>query len=144
MEYISGGDLMTHIQEKRRFSQIRTKFYACEVLLALEYLHMNKIIYRDLKLDNILLCADGHIKIADYGICKSNMGYGDLTATFCGTPDYMAVEVLLNKKYGLAADWWSFGILIYVMLIGKVNSTIYIYLSNETSIHSMEKMKMKF
>ena len=76
MEYVPGGDLMTHIQDKRRFSQVRTKFYACEVLLALEYLHMNKIIYRfvltivvaantlsDLKLDNILLGADGHIKV---------------------------------------------------------------------------------
>ncbi|KAI9193290.1 kinase-like domain-containing protein [Polychytrium aggregatum] len=119
MEYVSGGDLMCHIQEKKRFSQGRAKFYACEVLLALEFFHKNNIIYRDLKLDNILLMPDGHIKVADYGICKENMHYGDTTRTFCGTPDYMAPEILLQNKYGRAVDWWSFGVLIYVMLVGK-------------------------
>jgi serine/threonine protein kinase len=73
-----------------------------------------------LKLDNILLCGDGHIKVADYGICKSNMHFGATTATFCGTPDYMAPEILMNRRYGVAVDWWSFGILIYVMLVGSV------------------------
>ncbi|KAJ1919306.1 Serine/threonine kinase [Mycoemilia scoparia] len=82
MEYISGGDLMMHIQTNQ-FSEQRAKFYAAEVLLALEYFHRNNIIYRDLKLDNILLSADGHIKIADYGLCKENMGYGQTTNTFC-------------------------------------------------------------
>ncbi|KAI9315794.1 kinase-like domain-containing protein [Zopfochytrium polystomum] len=119
MEYVSGGDLMCHIQEKKRFSQVRTKFYACEVLLALDYFHKNNIIYRDLKLDNILMCPDGHIKVADYGICKENMAYGALTRTYCGTPDYMAPEILSQLKYGRACDWWSFGVLIYVMLIGR-------------------------
>ncbi|KAJ3079706.1 Serine/threonine kinase, partial [Quaeritorhiza haematococci] len=119
MEYVSGGDLMCHIQEKRRFSPARTKFYACEVLLAVEYFHKNNIIYRDLKLDNILMTPEGHIKVADYGICKEDMPYGSTTRTFCGTPDYMAPEILQNKRYGRAVDWWSFGVLIYVMLFGK-------------------------
>ncbi|TPX75542.1 hypothetical protein CcCBS67573_g03186 [Chytriomyces confervae] len=119
MEYVSGGDLMCHIMEKRRFSQPRVKFYACEVLLALEFFHANNIIFRDLKLDNILMCADGHIKLADYGICKENIPYGAFTRTFCGTPDYMAPEILSQKKYNRAVDWWSFGVLIYVMLMGK-------------------------
>lgn len=119
MEYVSGGDLMAHIMEKKRFSQARAKFYASEVLLALEYFHKNNIIYRDLKLDNILLTPDGHIKVADYGICKENMPYGQTTRTFCGTPDYMAPEILSSNRYGRAVDWWSFGVFIYVMLVGR-------------------------
>ncbi|KAJ3118143.1 Serine/threonine kinase [Phlyctochytrium bullatum] len=119
MEYVSGGDLMCHIQEKKRFSQNRAKFYACEVLLAIEYFHKNNVIYRDLKLDNILMSPDGHLKVADYGICKENMPYGATTRTYCGTPDYMAPEILAEKKYGRAVDWWSFGVLIYVMLVGR-------------------------
>ncbi|KAJ3121462.1 Serine/threonine kinase [Physocladia obscura] len=117
MEYVRGGDLMGHIQQKKYFSLARTKFYACEVLLALEFLHANRIIYRDLKLENILMCADGHIKVADYGICKENIDFGDKTRV-C-TPDYMAPEILNGEKYGRAVDWWSFGILIYVMLHGR-------------------------
>jgi hypothetical protein len=120
MEYVSGGDLMCHIQEKKRFHQGRARFYACEVLTALQYFHTNGIIYRDLKLDNILLGADGHIKVADYGICKQDMMYGSTTATFCGTPDYMAPEILMNRRYGVSVDWWSFGVLVYVMLVGSV------------------------
>ncbi|KAI9344598.1 kinase-like domain-containing protein [Obelidium mucronatum] len=119
MEYVCGGDLMCHIQERKRFSQVRAKFYACEVLLALDFFHKNNIIYRDLKLDNILMCPDGHIKVTDYGICKENMPYGMVTRTYCGTPDYMAPEILNQSKYGRAVDWWSFGVLIYVMLVGR-------------------------
>lgn len=76
--------MLRHIQNQP-FTEKRAKFYACEVLLALEYFHKNSIVYRDLKLDNILLTLDGHIKIADYGLCKENMGYGGVTSTFCGT-----------------------------------------------------------
>lgn len=118
MEYISGGDLMWHIQ-KELFSYRRAQFYAAEVLLALKYFHDNGVIYRDLKLDNILLTLDGHIKIADYGLCKEDMWYGRTTGTFCGTPDFMAPEIILDQKYGRAVDWWAFGVLIYQMLLGK-------------------------
>jgi serine/threonine protein kinase len=108
MEYVSGGDLMLHIQRKQ-FSLRQAKFYASEVLLALEYFHQNGIIYRrvnetshltisysssmDLKLDNILLTLDGHVKVADYGLCKEDMWHGNTTSTFCGTPEFMAPEV---------------------------------------------------
>ena len=94
MEFIGAGDLMFHIQGGR-FSTEQSQFYACEVLLALDYWHQNNIVYRDLKLDNILLTRDGHIKIADYGLCKENMKYGATTSTFCGTPEFMAVYYLL-------------------------------------------------
>ncbi|KAL9616630.1 MAG: hypothetical protein Q9160_008513 [Pyrenula sp. 1 TL-2023] len=116
MEYISGGDLMLHIQ-RGQFGLQRAQFYAAEVCLALKYFHENGVIYRDLKLDNILLTLDGHIKIADYGLCKEEMWYGSTTSTFCGTPEFMAPEILLDKKYGRAVDWWAFGVLIYQMLL---------------------------
>lgn len=116
MEYISGGDLMLHIQ-RGQFGLKRAQFYAAEVCLALKYFHENGVIYRDLKLDNILLTLDGHIVIGDYGLCKEDMWYGKTTSTFCGTPEFMAPEILLDKKYGRAVDWWAFGVLIYQMLL---------------------------
>ncbi|KAJ7782280.1 protein kinase C1 [Mycena maculata] len=118
MEYVSGGDLMLHIQRKQ-FSLRQAKFYASEVLLALEYFHKNGIIYRDLKLDNILLTVEGHVKVADYGLCKEEMWYGKTTSTFCGTPEFMAPEILLEQRYGRAVDWWAFGVLTYEMLLGQ-------------------------
>ncbi|KAI9332680.1 hypothetical protein BDR26DRAFT_869145 [Obelidium mucronatum] len=120
MEYICGGDLMSVFQAANaRFSQARTKFYACEVLLALEFFHQSNIIFRDLKLENILMCPDGHIKVADYGICKENIPYGQFTHTFIGTPNYMAPEIFAGKEYGRSVDWWSLGILMFVMLMGR-------------------------
>lgn len=118
MEFVSGGDLMWHVQQGN-FSLRRAKFYACEVLLALQYLHQNGIVYRDLKLDNILLSPEGHIKIGDYGLCKPDMWFGNTTNTFCGTPEFMAPEILKEQSYTRAVDWWAFGVLLYQMLLGK-------------------------
>ncbi|KAI3642421.1 hypothetical protein MP228_011976 [Amoeboaphelidium protococcarum] len=118
MEYVSGGDLMLHIQ-RQQFNEKRAKFYACEVLLALEYFHKNDVVYRDLKLDNILLTLEGHVKVADYGLCKEGMSYTGRTNTFCGTPEFMAPEILQDQEYGRAVDWWAFGVLIFEMLLGQ-------------------------
>ncbi|KAH9287249.1 Calcium-independent protein kinase C [Echinococcus granulosus] len=118
MEYVNGGDLMFQIQRARRFDEARARFYAAEVILALMFLHRHFIVYRDLKLDNILLDAEGHCKLADFGMCKEGMFPGVTTSTFCGTPDYIAPEILAEQDYGFSVDWWALGVLMYEMLAG--------------------------
>uniref|UniRef100_A0A668B048 protein kinase C n=1 Tax=Myripristis murdjan TaxID=586833 RepID=A0A668B048_9TELE len=118
MAYSPGGDLMTHIHTSI-FTEKQTRFYSSCVLLGLEFLHLNKIVYRDLKLDNLLMDADGFVRIADFGLCKEGMGYGDRTSTFCGTPEFLAPEVLTDNNYTRSVDWWGLGVLIYEMLVGE-------------------------
>ena len=79
---------------------------------------------RDLKLDNLLLDSEGFVKIADFGLCKEGMGYGDRTSTFCGTPEFLAPEVLTEPSYTRAVDWWGLGVLIFEMLVGEVSGVL--------------------
>uniref|UniRef100_A0A671PX56 protein kinase C n=1 Tax=Sinocyclocheilus anshuiensis TaxID=1608454 RepID=A0A671PX56_9TELE len=119
IEYVNGGDLMFHMQKQRKLPEEHARFYAAEICIALNFLHEKGIIYRDLKLDNVLLDQDGHIKITDYGMCKEGIRPGDTTSTFCGTPNYIAPEILRGEDYGFSVDWWALGVLMFEMMAGR-------------------------
>eukprot|EP00042_Codosiga_hollandica_P046918 m.501579 g.501579 ORF g.501579 m.501579 type:complete len:458 (+) comp57332_c0_seq1:242-1615(+) len=120
MEYVNGGELFFHLSREKVFSEDRTKFYVAEISLAIWYLHERGIIYRDLKLENLLLDRNGHVKITDFGLCKEEITYGATTTTFCGTPEYLAPEVLEDNDYGRAVDWWGVGVVMYEMMCGHL------------------------
>ena len=118
LAFINGGELFYHLQREGRFDLSRSRFYTAELLCALETLHDFDIIYRDLKPENILLDYQGHIALCDFGLCKLNMKDQEKTTTFCGTPEYLAPELLLGQGYTKVVDWWTLGVLLYEMLTG--------------------------
>ena len=137
---MNGGELFYHLQREGRFDENRSRFYAAELLCALEHLHMFNVVYRDLKPENILLDYTGHIALCDFGLCKLNMSETDRTnsasagafvltpfdvrdAAFCGTPEYIAPELLESQGYTKTVDWWTLGVLIYEMMVCHMLST---------------------
>lgn len=120
MEYVRGGELFFHLSRERVFTEDRTRFYGAEIILAIDYLHQLGVVYRDLKLENLLLDSEGHIKLTDFGLCKEEISYGATTKTFCGTPEYLAPEVLEDSDYGRSVDWWGVGVVMYEMMCGRL------------------------
>lgn len=119
LEYVPGGELFSHLRRVGRFAPSETRFYAAEVTLALAYLHGLKTAYRDLKPENVLLDARGHCKLADFGFAKRvARGHSGRTYTVCGTPDYIAPEVIDRRGHGFAVDWWSLGVLVFELSVG--------------------------
>merc|ERR1711998_666549 len=118
MECIGGGEFFTHLRRARKFTDEQSKFYGAQTGAAFEHIHTKNIVHRDLKPENILLSSDGYSKLTDFGFAKV-VEPGSRTYTLCGTPEYIAPEVLLNKGHGKPVDWWTLGILIYEMIVGQ-------------------------
>ena len=119
-EFMQGGDLFFHLHSNRKFKEEQAKFYMIEIILAIEELHKNNMVYRDLKPENILMDQFGHLKISDFGLSKIIHKMTDKAYTLCGTPQYVAPEILYKKGYEKGIDWWSFGCVAYEMLTGKL------------------------
>ncbi|KAM6500675.1 AGC/PKA protein kinase [Amanita muscaria] len=115
MSYVPGGELFTHLRRAQRFTPDVTRFYLATIVLALRYLHSHNVIYRDLKPENLLLDSLGYLRLTDFGFAKV---VDDRTWTLCGTPEYLAPEIIQSDGHGKAADWWACGILCYEMLVG--------------------------
>jgi len=119
-EFMQGGELFFHLGKEHTFSEERAKFYICEIILALEYIHKNNYIYRDLKPENILMDKSGHIKLTDFGLSKCLSKAKSLkTSSFVGTAEYLAPEIQTHKDYTKAVDWWNLGTLFYLMITGR-------------------------
>ncbi|XP_068213701.1 serine/threonine-protein kinase Sgk2-like [Palaemon carinicauda] len=119
MDYVNGGELFFHLQKERIFAEPRARFYAAEICCALTYMHSKGIVYRDLKPENILLDTEGHIVLTDFGLCKEGLQTNaSKTGTFCGTPEYLAPEILKKQQYSRSVDWWTLGAVLYEMMYG--------------------------
>ncbi|KAK5170558.1 cytochrome c oxidase subunit 1 [Saxophila tyrrhenica] len=118
LDYCPGGEVFSYLRRARRFNEATSQFYAAEIVLILEFLHDRQgVAYRDMKPENILIDAQGHLKLVDFGFAKKVDNRE--TYTLCGTPEYLAPEVIRNTGHGTAVDWWAFGILIYEFLVGQ-------------------------
>ena len=118
-DFMQGGDMFFHLHsQKKKVSEKTAKFYIIELILGLEFLHKNNVIYRDLKPENILMDTDGHLKISDFGLSKILEYPEEKAYTLCGTPQYIAPEIIKNKGYDKSIDWWALGCFLYEMLTG--------------------------
>ena len=139
IEYCPNSDLSKHLIKEKRFIESRAKFYICELILALEYLHKKDIIFRDLKPSNILLDKDGHIKLIDFGLSKEGVNDDIYTKSFCGSIGYFAPEILLKQGYGKSVDWYSLGIIFYEMLFGTIPRFTF---NKEEIIKNLKKVEL--
>ena len=119
LDYCPNGDLLTHLSERKRFSESVVRFYCCQVLLALEYLHSLDIVYRDLKPENLLIDRAGNLRLVDFGLAKENVNEMNPATTFCGSPAYLAPEILEKQGSEKSADVYSFGALLFELLAGS-------------------------
>lgn len=120
MDFMQGGELNFHLKTHKKLPEIVVRFLAAEILLALEYLHSQNIVYRDLKPYNLMLTADGHIKLIDFGLSKKFNKEKNKTYSFCGTMGYLAPEIYYKKGHDFTADWWSYGAVLYQMVAGHL------------------------
>jgi protein-serine/threonine kinase len=118
LEYCAGGELFYHLSRARRFSEDRSRFYSSEIALAIGHLHSFDIIYRDMKPENILLDMEGHVKVTDFGLSKEGVKDNFSAKSMCGTPEYLAPEILSQNGHGKAVDWYSLGAIMYEMMTG--------------------------
>ncbi|KAL7720676.1 Protein kinase C [Entamoeba marina] len=119
IDYCPGGELYFHLLKEKSFTEDRTKFYISQIILALECLHQMHVIYRDVKLENVLICADGYLRLTDFGLSKEHITSQDTASTFCGTPEYLCPEIVLAEPYTNVIDWWGVGIMTYEMMHGS-------------------------
>ena len=121
LDYVGGGELFFWMKKHKIFNEKRCRLYAAEISLGINALHEQNIVYRDLKPENILVDREGHLKLTDFGLAKGGVYTSDGskgTGTFCGTPEYLAPEILARRGHGTGVDWWALGTLLYEMLVG--------------------------
>ncbi len=118
-EFMQGGEMFFHLHKEKKFSNGKARFYIIEIILAIEFLHKHNMLYRDLKPENIMVDANGHIKLTDFGLSKMFTKSKEKAFTICGTPQYLAPEILSDDGYDNSVDWWSLGCVMFEMLVGK-------------------------